>query len=217
MGPYRQPAPREAVPLWLRRADGRFISLDQGIERVVGTDRGCDIVMDHGSVAARHATLTAGVARVLVRDLGGPSGTYVNDARVVGAAELRVLDHIRFGGAAACTIAQGHDLEATRRAARAQPKKCMYFGDAMSGSLQDMPLTDLLGMCAATRKTGSIAVVGPYAGDGATIGVRQGVVHRVFVRGAIVEDPVVTRALIEEISAWRDARYSFMPRPATVR
>jgi pSer/pThr/pTyr-binding forkhead associated (FHA) protein len=57
----------------------------------------CDIVVPDPAMSRRHAavrTLDSGIA---IEDLGSTNGTFVNDRRIYGIAELKQGDRVRFG------------------------------------------------------------------------------------------------------------------------
>jgi len=55
------------------------------------------VVLNHPSVSSRHATFEVAGGAVVVRDLGGIDGTYVNGARLRGACSLTPGDRIDIG------------------------------------------------------------------------------------------------------------------------
>src|ERR1700761_9502191 len=55
------------------------------------------VVLDHPNVSRRHAAFEIVDGTVVVRDLGGTSGTYVNGARLRGARPLVKGDRIDIG------------------------------------------------------------------------------------------------------------------------
>jgi len=55
------------------------------------------VVLDHPNVSRRHAAFEVDGSTIVLRDLGGPSGTYVNGARLRGARPLVPGDRIDIG------------------------------------------------------------------------------------------------------------------------
>jgi ABC transport system ATP-binding/permease protein len=55
------------------------------------------VVLDHPNVSRRHAAFEVADGRVVLRDLGGANGTYVNGARLRGARSLVSGDRIDIG------------------------------------------------------------------------------------------------------------------------
>jgi len=68
-----------------------------GTHCIVGRARSADLIIDSRSVAKRHAELSQLVDGLYVRDLGTPSGTYVNRQRVVDYGPLDELDEVLIG------------------------------------------------------------------------------------------------------------------------
>jgi ABC transport system ATP-binding/permease protein len=55
------------------------------------------VVLDHPNVSRRHAAFDVANGTIVLRDLGGTSGTYVNGARLCGARSLVPGDRIDIG------------------------------------------------------------------------------------------------------------------------
>jgi pSer/pThr/pTyr-binding forkhead associated (FHA) protein len=74
---------------------GSEVGLEQ--ERVtLGRGKGCDVILDDGSVSQMHAALELGAAGFSIRDLGSTNGVRVNGSRVA-AADLKHGDRIEIG------------------------------------------------------------------------------------------------------------------------
>ena len=73
----------------------------EGLEQPVRTGtigrEGCDIVVPDPEVSRRHAAVRALDSGLAVEDLGSTNGTFVNDKRVTGIAELKEGDRLRVG------------------------------------------------------------------------------------------------------------------------
>jgi len=68
-----------------------------GTQCVLGRARSADLFIDSRSVAKRHAEFTQHADGVYVRDLGTPTGTYVNRQRVVEYGPIETLDEVLVG------------------------------------------------------------------------------------------------------------------------
>src|SRR6185312_14959789 len=55
------------------------------------------VVLDHPNVSRRHAAFEVADGTIVLRDLGGASGTYVNGVRLRGARPLIPGDRIDIG------------------------------------------------------------------------------------------------------------------------
>ena len=65
----------------------------------VGRSRTCEVPIKDPSVSRRHAELTPGGGKIVVRDLGSSNGTFVNGRRVAETAELFDGDTLGLGDA----------------------------------------------------------------------------------------------------------------------
>jgi len=67
--------------------NGRSVEIHPGRERVIGRDRGCDLVVDHPLVSRRHAALRYDGSHWYLDDLESAHGTFV-DGRQVRSSRL---------------------------------------------------------------------------------------------------------------------------------
>ena len=63
---------------------------------IIGRDPGCQLVIDHPSVSARHARVRLSGRHLSLTDLGSTNGTFVNEDKVVDC-QLAHQDWIRIG------------------------------------------------------------------------------------------------------------------------
>lgn len=75
---------------------GASFRLRPGVRRI-GREDGVDVLLDDPKVSRRHATVEFGDGRVLLTDAGSTNGTWLNEQRLSGLAELRDGDRIRLG------------------------------------------------------------------------------------------------------------------------
>lgn len=67
-----------------------------GAELIIGRDIGCQVVIEHPSVSARHARVKQNDNGLFLTDLGSTNGTFVNDDKVVDC-QLAHQDWIHIG------------------------------------------------------------------------------------------------------------------------
>lgn len=66
--------------------------------QILGSSSGCDLIVQHPGIAKRHAELIFDEsAWLVVRDLGTPGGTFVDDYRVENCCIVRRGQKVRFG------------------------------------------------------------------------------------------------------------------------
>lgn len=66
-------------------------------EIVIGSDPACQIHIDSLALHPRHAAITTENRKSVVRDLGSPEGTFVNETRLNGPHQLKHDEIIRIG------------------------------------------------------------------------------------------------------------------------
>jgi pSer/pThr/pTyr-binding forkhead associated (FHA) protein len=74
---------------------GKRAKLDRDVE--VGSDPAAGFALEDSKAAPRHARIAVEGAKVRVRDLGSPGGTYVNDVRIEKSKRVRPGDRVRIG------------------------------------------------------------------------------------------------------------------------
>lgn len=85
----------------LRFLGGKYASAEFPIGAApirIGRDPALEMVLHDDAVDPTHARITVDAHGVWVEDLGGASGTYVNDARIVGRVVLAAGDRIAIAG-----------------------------------------------------------------------------------------------------------------------
>ena len=95
---------------WLRLGN-RELPLEDG-ETLIGRGDGCHVVVNEAMVSRRHARIVIAGARPYIEDLGSANGTFVNQGRLKGPAELFPGDRIFVG---TC------EIEVTRRLVEDRP------------------------------------------------------------------------------------------------
>jgi hypothetical protein len=94
---------------------------------VVGRAQDCDVVIDDGSVSARHACLRWDDDRIEIEDLGSANGTFV-DGRMVARARVRPGDEVVLG-----RVALAWSEEHMRAFLRAGPRRTTVRSDTLRG------------------------------------------------------------------------------------
>ena len=162
------------------RYEGEQYALLPDAMHLTGRSSESDLVLKDDAVSRKHARFSHHRGRVWLTDLGSRNGTHVNghkaaqhclekgDRIVIGASLIRV------------------DLLPASQLSRAnlrQNKKETASGQSMTGSLGDIPLTDVLQWLATSRKTGSLVVQGANVGS---LSLREGQVYYARIEGSKV-------------------------------
>ena len=131
-------------------------------EIIIGRSSDLDMVLVEDMVSRKHAKITTDETTVTIQDLGSTNGTFVNGEKV-RKADLKDGDRILIGtsiikivfvdGEATSSISEN---EARNKMAVAANKKAAP--KSMAGSIEEIPLPDLLQLLSTSRKSGVLVV-----------------------------------------------------------
>jgi hypothetical protein len=128
---------------------------------IVGRSSDSDLVLADDAVSRKHARFFAERQRVWVRDLGSRNGVHVN-GNLIQRHCLRAGDRISIGGSLmSVVVAKPSQVGAAPRAGekkRRTPTTVDFSNRSMTGSIEEIPLVDVLQWLAASRKTGTLNV-----------------------------------------------------------
>jgi hypothetical protein len=156
--------PRPAGPrhLALRFISGKYqggeFPLGLQPEIIVGRSSDLDMVLVEDMVSRRHARITVSDQAIVIEDLGSTNGTFVNGEKI-SRASLKEGDRVLIGTSILKVVAVDPNAPAMRRpgpemssAGRAAQTR------TMSGSIDEIPLPDLLQLLGSSKKTGVLVV-----------------------------------------------------------
>jgi pSer/pThr/pTyr-binding forkhead associated (FHA) protein len=157
--------------LALRFISGKYqggeFPIEENREIVVGRSSELDMVLVEEMVSRKHAKIELKDGEILIEDLGSTNGTFVNGERIV-KSRLKEGDRILIGSNILKVITTSSDEPSvnTRRSnpeaiplARPQPRAREASSESrMSGSLEEIPLPDLLQLFGTSRKSGVLVV-----------------------------------------------------------
>jgi pSer/pThr/pTyr-binding forkhead associated (FHA) protein len=173
---------------------GETIALAADGSWIAGRSAEADIVIRDDTVSRKHIRIFHARDGVWLRDLGSRNGTQVNGRRV-DRHRLSEGDRITVGA---------NLLRYERTAAAKSDRKVRAedsSGRSMSGSVQDIPLADVLQWLATSRKTGTLKVEGSREGQ---LFLRDGMVFSATIDGAKGLHP--EKALLRML-AWDDGLF----------
>jgi hypothetical protein len=148
---------------------------------------------------------------ISIEDLGSTNGTFVNGEKIQKGT-LKEGDRILIGTSilkvvTASEAAQREGLEAVAaRAARSRSQRAPEDAPRMSGSLEEIPLPDLLQLFGSSRKSGVLVV----KSDGKTgrIVLKEGLIRSVLIDGR--EDIGALKAVYRMLE-WRRGVFELDP------
>jgi hypothetical protein len=190
-----QPADIHVLHFLHGKYAGEEYALGPDDSYIAGRSPEADIVLSDDTVSRKHARFYRARNLVWVRDLGSRNGTVVN-GREVGRHCLREGDRIALGSSLA-RIVMVPASQLSRRTRRPEDSAAR----SMTGSLQDIPLADVLQWLATSRKTGMLKVHGRR--DGA-LHLREGQIYFANIDGSDNLDP--QKALLRMLG-WQDGSF----------
>lgn len=162
--PRRAPTP---VPTPQHGYALRFISgkyqggeypLPANREIVIGRSSELDMVLVEDMVSRRHAKIIVSDDQIVIQDLGSTNGTFVNGEKIK-RAKLNEGDRILIGTSiiklvAADPASAGASLQKMEAQARGRSTQAR----TMSGSIDEVPLPDLMQLFSTSKKSGVLVV-----------------------------------------------------------
>jgi Domain of unknown function (DUF4388)/Inner membrane component of T3SS, cytoplasmic domain len=162
---------------------GQEFALETGKAIIAGRSTEADLVLSDDAVSRKHARFHASRGRIWVRDLGSRNGTLVNGTAITHRC-LRPGDRIAIGSSLARIETKEAGDVAQRKAGeqrRRRPNDAA--GRSMTGSIEDIPLMDVLQWLATSRKTGCLKVRDVDRGRVGALHLREGRVYYAEIVG----------------------------------
>lgn len=164
------------------RYEGQDFPLDDRRSYIAGRSTEVDLILADDAVSRKHARFYPARGRIWVRDLGSRNGTIVN-GQAVERHCLREGDRIVIGSSLAKVARTDPDAVSGKRAGEA-PRAADLSVRSMAGSLEDIPLMDVLQWLATSRRTGTLKVRDPDAERVGSLHLRDGRVFFAAITGA---------------------------------
>jgi len=210
--------------LALRFISGKYqggeFPIDENHPIVVGRSSELDMVLVEEMVSRKHAKIELREGKIHIEDLGSTNGTFVNGERIV-KGWLKEGDRVLIGSNILKVIAmttedstagvrKGPDTAAPKPA---PPRRSTEGGESrMRGSLEEIPLPDLLQLFGTSRKSGVLVVeAGP---EGGRIFLDQGLIHYVTVEQGGKEVPLAPLKAFYRMLVWERGSFELEP-PST--
>jgi hypothetical protein len=138
------------------------------------------MVLVEDMVSRKHAKITASGDQIVIQDLGSTNGTFVNGEKIK-KARLKEGDRILIGTSIIKLVAVDTSQVVSEEAARqkleqtGQRRSVSGANKPMSGSIDEIPLPDLLQLLSTSRKSGVLSVRGE--GGHGRIYLRKGQIY----------------------------------------
>src|SRR6516165_1801201 len=176
------PAPRPGVRSYvLRFISGKYqggefpIATDKQI--LVGRSSDLDMVLVEDMVSRKHARIAMQGEQIWIEDLGSTNGTFVNGEKIK-RARLKEGDRVLIGTSILKVIAGDaprEGLDAKRELENVAHARRNSQQRTMSGSIEEVPLPDLLQLFGTSKKSGVLVI--RTDDDVGRIFMRKGIIY----------------------------------------
>jgi pSer/pThr/pTyr-binding forkhead associated (FHA) protein len=148
---------------------------------IVGRSSDLDMVLVEDMVSRKHARITVQGDQIWIEDLGSTNGTFVNGEKIKRAS-LKEGDRVLIGTSILKLIAgdaprEGIDVKRELETVAQQRRTSQQR--SMSGSIEEVPLPDLLQLFATSKKSGVLVIRTEH--DIGRIHLKKGVVAYVMI------------------------------------
>jgi hypothetical protein len=134
-------------------------------EIIVGRSSDLDMVLVEDMVSRKHAKISTVGGQIVIQDLGSTNGTFVNGEKIK-KVRLKEGDRILIGTSILKLITMNgrspgmttSEAEARSRMEQSAQRRTSAGGRPMSGSIDEIPLPDLVQLLSTSRKSGVLAV-----------------------------------------------------------
>lgn len=132
-------------------------------EILVGRSSDLDMVLVEDMVSRKHAKISISGDQIFIQDLGSTNGSFVNGEKI-RRARLKEGDRILIGTSIIKVVSVDSEGttenadEAKRRMAQVSADRRTSQARTMTGTIDEVPLPDLLQLFATSKKTGALTV-----------------------------------------------------------
>lgn len=185
---------------------------------LIGRGGELDIVLVEDMVSRKHAKITTAEGKIVIEDLGSTNGTFVNGEKIK-RARLKLGDRVLIGTSILKLIDVGdakpgrdedalNDAELNQLAQNRAKNFKNRAGDSttMSGSLGEMPVSELLPMLASMRKSGVLAVTNTE--DSGRVYMREGRIYYAILND---NDELGPMKALFRMTAWTSGEFRLLP------
>src|SRR5499427_558689 len=181
-------------------------------EIIVGRSSELDMVLVEDMVSRKHAKISTAGGQITIQDLGSTNGTFVNGEKIkkvrlkegdrilIGTSIIKLVS-VEGGGSAQLT-----EAEARSRMDQSAQRRPSGPGRPMSGSIEEIPLPDLLQLLSTSRKSGVLSIRGE-SGLG-KIYLRKGQIYYASIDDSFDLAP---RKAVYRLLTWQSGTFELEP------
>ena len=189
---------------------GEFPLKTQG-EVIIGRSSELDMVLVEDMVSRQHAKITIHREHVYIQDMGSTNGTFVNGEKIK-KVRLSEGDRVLIGTSiiklvAANTMSPGLPPAVPQMPPHQMtPRRTLTVARSMAGTIDEIPLPDLLQLLSTSKKSGILEINGP-AGEG-RIYLRKGQIYF-----ATIDDSfdIEARKAVYRMLVWESGTFELLP------
>ncbi|MCC6553814.1 MAG: DUF4388 domain-containing protein [Polyangiaceae bacterium] len=203
-------APKVSAPrqLALRFISGKYqggeFPLGEHQEIIVGRSSDLDMVLVEDMVSRRHARIACSDQQIVIEDLGSTNGTFVNGEKIKRAT-LKEGDRVLIGTSILKVVSTDPGAAPARRR---MDEHSLRSGQtrSMSGSIDEIPLPDLLQLFGTSKKSGVLIVRSEE--DVGKIYLRKGIVTYATINDLAEMPPLKS---VYRIRTWTGGTFDLEP------
>ena len=180
-------------------------------EIIVGRSSELDMVLVEDMVSRRHARITVTESQIVIEDLGSTNGTFVNGEKI-SRAGLREGDRVLIGTSILKVVKVDPSAPAPRRNAEMPSAQRNAQTRSMTGSIEEIPLPDLLQLLGSSKKSGVLVIRSDD--DVGKIYLRKGVVTFATINDLEEVPPLKS---IFRVLTWAQGQFDLAPPDETER
>lgn len=199
----------------LRFISGKYqggeFPLKHSHELIIGRSSDLDMVLVEDMVSRKHAKITTQNDQVIIQDLGSTNGTFVNGEKVK-RVRLHEGDRILIGTSIiklisidGTTTAPPPSLPGTG-SPPPSPKRTVSGARSMAGTIDEIPLPDLMQLLSTSKKSGVLEVQTDT--DFGRIYMRKGQIYYATINDSLEIQP---RKAILRMLVWESGAFELQP------
>jgi pSer/pThr/pTyr-binding forkhead associated (FHA) protein len=204
--------PQYALRFISGKYQGGEFPLRMDREIVIGRSSDLDMVLVEDMVSRKHAKISTAGGQITIQDLGSTNGTFVNGEKIK-KVRLKEGDRILIGTSIIKLVsvegsgsAQLTEAEARSRMDQSAQRRPSGPGRPMSGSIEEIPLPDLLQLLSTSRKSGVLSIRGE-SGLG-KIYLRKGQIYYASIDDSFDLAP---RKAVYRLLTWQSGTFELEP------
>src|SRR5262249_14042566 len=205
-------APQYALRFISGKYQGGEFPLRMDREIIIGRSSDLDMVLVEDMVSRKHAKISTQAGQITIQDLGSTNGTFVNGEKIK-KVRLKEGDRILIGTSIIKLVsvdgvgmANLTEAEARSRMDQSAQRRPSGPGRPMSGSIEEIPLPDLLQLLSTSRKGGVLSIRGE-SGLG-KIYLRKGQIYYASIDDSFDLAP---RKAVYRLLTWQSGTFELEP------